>query len=144
MDSSIKYLRDIIRDDLSDVVDINRQRTAITLRANMITRRFRLCTDKVKSILFPTYCMYLYIAELWTKYTQNAVNFTSRVVLSPSLHIYYNSCKIYIFFKKMQDHRRPNYPNQKLCKILMLSNFVYYSLSCVLLQSHCQPLPIAE
>lgn len=72
--SEMKYLGHIITDDLNDKNDIERQRRALSVRANMLARRFNKCSPPVKKQLFQTYCMSLYTSELWTRYSQNVMN----------------------------------------------------------------------
>jgi hypothetical protein len=69
-----KYLGHIVTDDLRDDADIERERRALAVRANMIARRFGRCTAQVKITLFRAYCTSLYTGSLWSKYTQRAMN----------------------------------------------------------------------
>ena len=59
-----KYLGHIIRDDLSDDDDVQRQCCMLYGQANMLARKFHMCTDDVKIALFKTYCTPLYTAHL--------------------------------------------------------------------------------
>ncbi|XP_063535970.1 uncharacterized protein LOC134745820 [Cydia strobilella] len=71
---SFKYLGHLITDDLRDDADIERERRALAIRANMIARRFSGCTAQVKITLFRAYCTSLYACSLWTRYTQRPMN----------------------------------------------------------------------
>ena len=64
-----KYLGHIIRDDLCDDDDVQRQCCKLYGQANMLARKFHMCTDNVKIALFKTYCTPLYTAHLWCRYT---------------------------------------------------------------------------
>ena len=65
-----KYLGHIIRDDLSDDDDVQRQCCMLYGQANMLARKFHMCTDDVKIALFKTYCTPLYTAHLWCQYSK--------------------------------------------------------------------------
>ncbi|KAJ8714409.1 hypothetical protein PYW07_002634 [Mythimna separata] len=67
-----KYLGHWVTDDLKDDVDMERERRALAVRANMLARRFSRCTDSVKITLFRAYCTSLYTGCLWVDYTQRA------------------------------------------------------------------------
>ncbi|CAK1598306.1 unnamed protein product [Parnassius mnemosyne] len=53
---SFKYLGYILTDSLKDDEDIERERRALSVRANMLVHRFGRCTDAVKITLFKAYC----------------------------------------------------------------------------------------
>ncbi|XP_026331454.1 uncharacterized protein LOC113238824 [Hyposmocoma kahamanoa] len=65
-----KYLGHYIADDLKDNMDIERERRALTVKANMLARRFARCTVEVKVTIFWAYCTPLYAGVLWASYTQ--------------------------------------------------------------------------
>ncbi|XP_063391336.1 uncharacterized protein LOC134676881 [Cydia fagiglandana] len=67
-----KYLGHWVTDDLSDNLDIERERRALAVRCNMLARRFARCTDKVKVTLFRAYCQSFYTCSLWVRHTQRA------------------------------------------------------------------------
>ncbi|KAG7309258.1 hypothetical protein JYU34_005198 [Plutella xylostella] len=69
----VKYLGHIINSRLSDDADIERQRRAVTVRANMLARRFQRCSGEVKRQLFLTYCTSVYTVELWSSHTVEAM-----------------------------------------------------------------------
>ncbi|XP_045785035.1 uncharacterized protein LOC123880774 [Maniola jurtina] len=69
-----KYLGHLLTEDLKDDDDMERERRALSVRANMVARRFARCTDAVKITLFKAYCTSLYSASLWVHYTQRAYN----------------------------------------------------------------------
>ncbi|KAG7304665.1 hypothetical protein JYU34_010007 [Plutella xylostella] len=77
-----KYLGHIVTDDLKDDEDIERERRALAVRANMLARRFARCTREVKVTLFRAYCQSFYTCSLWVNYTQRAIN---------SLRVQYNN-----------------------------------------------------
>lgn len=64
----VRYLGHIITDDLCDDDDIQRQCRKLYAQANMLARRFHMCTDDVKVNLFRAYCTPFYTAHLWCKY----------------------------------------------------------------------------
>lgn len=67
-----KYLGHLITSDLRDDDDIERERRALAIRANMIARRFARCSKDVKTTLFKSYCTSFYSSSLWADYTQKA------------------------------------------------------------------------
>ncbi|CAG5028909.1 unnamed protein product [Parnassius apollo] len=67
---SFKYLGHIVTDSLKDDEDTERERRALTVRANMLVHRFGRCTDAVKITLLKTYCASFYSCSLWTNYTK--------------------------------------------------------------------------
>lgn len=69
-----KYLGHIITADLKDDRDIERERRALAVRINMLSRRFARCSKQVKITLFKAYCQVLYTSSLWVNYTQKAFN----------------------------------------------------------------------
>ncbi|CAG9134717.1 unnamed protein product [Plutella xylostella] len=69
-----KYLGHVLTEDLNDDADMERERRALSVRANMLARRFSRCTPAVKIALFKAYCTSLYSGSLWVRYTQKAYN----------------------------------------------------------------------
>lgn len=67
-----KYLGHLITTDLKDNADIERERRALSIRANMLARRFARCSIEVKLILFKAFCTSLYTCSLWASYTQRS------------------------------------------------------------------------
>ncbi|XP_049871256.1 uncharacterized protein LOC126370430 [Pectinophora gossypiella] len=65
-----KYLGHWVTQDLKDRVDIERERRALSVRCNMLARRFARCTGTVKTALFKAYCQSFYTCSLWVNYTQ--------------------------------------------------------------------------
>ncbi|XP_026319562.1 uncharacterized protein LOC113230047 [Hyposmocoma kahamanoa] len=55
-----KYLGHLVTEDLRDDADMERERRALSVRANMLVRRFARCTDTVKITLFKAFCTSLY------------------------------------------------------------------------------------
>lgn len=71
--TDITYLGHIIANDLSDDKDIYRQRRKLYVQANMLCRKFSMCSVPVKISLFRTYCTPLYTAYLWCRYKQDSI-----------------------------------------------------------------------
>lgn len=69
-----KYLGHLVTDSLKDDSDLERERRALSVRANMLARRFSRCAVAVKIALFKAYCTTLYSGALWFRYTQKAYN----------------------------------------------------------------------
>ena len=68
------YLGHVICSDMSDDEDIERQRRAFCVRANMLLRLFKLCTPEVKKMLFAAYCKNIYCCHLWVNFRSKAMN----------------------------------------------------------------------
>ena len=82
----VRYLGHIIRDDLSDDDDVQRQYCKLYAQANMLSRKFHMCTDDVKIALFKAYCTPLYTAHLWCRYSKSKYN-KLRVAYNDALRI---------------------------------------------------------
>lgn len=71
---TFKYLGHILSSDLCDDGDMERERRALSVRSNMLARRFARCSAEVKVTLFKAYCQSLYSSGLWFRYTKRAFN----------------------------------------------------------------------
>ncbi|CAL4180217.1 unnamed protein product, partial [Meganyctiphanes norvegica] len=92
------YLGHILSDNMSDDLDILRQRTKLFAQGNSIRRKFYMCTIDVKLTLFRAYCATLYTSQLWVNYTRTVMN---------KLYIaYHNMLKLLIGVAK-REHTRP-------------------------------------
>ncbi|CAG9135437.1 unnamed protein product [Plutella xylostella] len=69
-----KYLGHWVNEDLTDDLDMERERRALSVRCNMLARRFARCTEDAKITLFKAYCTTFYTCGLWVKYTQKSYN----------------------------------------------------------------------
>ncbi|KAJ2937484.1 hypothetical protein O0L34_g17527 [Tuta absoluta] len=67
---SFRYLGHLVCHNLRDSQDLERERRALCVRANMIARRFSKCSNKSKLALFAAYCQPLYTPQLWKNYTK--------------------------------------------------------------------------
>ena len=122
------YLGHIITDTLSDDLDIYRQRKKIFSQGNSLLRKFFMCTIEVKSTLFRSYCSSFYTAQLWTNYSQTAIN---------KLYIaYHNTLKFFIGLNK-REHTRPICVglNVKYCPAL-IRNLVYKFMNRLLMSKN--------
>lgn len=66
--NKIKYLGHVISNDWMDDKDMYRQQRQIYAQANMLIRKFYMCSDFMKCSLFRTYITLLYTAQLWCNY----------------------------------------------------------------------------
>ena len=69
----VKYLGHYLTNDLSDDRDIYRQRRMLYAQANMIVRKFSMCSASVKSTLFKAFCTPMYTAHLWRRYRKSSM-----------------------------------------------------------------------
>lgn len=67
-----KYLSHLVTADLRDNAELERERRALSVRANMIARRFARCTAEVKITLFRAFCTSFYTCSLWEQYTRKS------------------------------------------------------------------------
>ena len=72
--SHVKYLGHFICDDLSDDKDIARQCRKFYIVGNMLTRKFGICTNNVKTALFKSFCTNMYTANVWCSFKRNSYN----------------------------------------------------------------------
>ncbi|CAK1595916.1 unnamed protein product [Parnassius mnemosyne] len=72
--NQFKYLGHLITNDFKDNADIERERRALSIRGNMIARRFARCSQEVKITLFRAYCTSLYTSSLWADYNKRSYN----------------------------------------------------------------------
>ena len=72
--NSFKYLGHIVTSDLRDDGDIERECRALSVKSNMLARRFARCTNNVKVTLFKAFCQSFYTGGLWVSYTQRVYN----------------------------------------------------------------------
>ena len=77
-----KYLGHYITSDLKDHMDIGRQIKKLYAQGNTIVRKFHMCTEDVKIMLFKTYCTSLYTPHLWWNYNAGVIR---------KLHVAYNN-----------------------------------------------------
>ncbi|XP_026333383.1 uncharacterized protein LOC113240326 [Hyposmocoma kahamanoa] len=70
--TQFRYLGHIVNEDLKDDCDIERERRALSVRGNMLARRFAGCTLNVKVTLFKAFCQIFYTSSLWTSYSQKS------------------------------------------------------------------------
>ena len=63
------YLGHIINTKLNDDDDINREICNLFIRTNILARKFRHCSLRVKVLLFKSYCVCFYDASLWSRYS---------------------------------------------------------------------------
>lgn len=68
----VKYLGHIITDDLYDDRDMYRQRRKLYAQANLLLRKFSMCSPNVKCSLFKAFCTPMYTAHLWCKYKKSS------------------------------------------------------------------------
>ncbi|XP_065645667.1 uncharacterized protein LOC136076125 [Hydra vulgaris] len=70
---SFKYLGHIIKNDLTDDLDIIKEVKGLYTRTNILIRRFHLCSTRVKVKLFKAYCICLYGVPLWQNYNDKTM-----------------------------------------------------------------------
>ena len=92
------YLGVLLRDDFTDVSDMNRQLRSLYTQGNILLRKFKKCSDDVKCQLFRSYCTNLYCASLWCNFTASsfsrikvAYNNIFRMLLSVKRREVYNA-----------------------------------------------------
>ncbi|XP_068622822.1 uncharacterized protein [Battus philenor] len=71
--AEFRYLGHIVDEHLKDDGDIERERRALSVRGNVLARRFARCNKQVKLSLFRAYCQTFYTCSLWADYKQRTV-----------------------------------------------------------------------
>ena len=71
---NVTYLGHIITNTLNDELDIKRQYRSLCIRGNSLSRKFTNCSDKVKCLLFKSYCVNMYCPSLWVNFTLSSLN----------------------------------------------------------------------
>ena len=61
----MKYLGVFISEKLEDDIDIKRQVKCVYSKGNTLIRKFRACTNDVKTQLFQAFCTSMYCSPLW-------------------------------------------------------------------------------
>ena len=70
----VKYLGMFLVHDSSDMEDMKRQMCCFYSRGNTLIRKFRCCTDTVKTEIFKTFVSNMYGSVLWCSFTKAACN----------------------------------------------------------------------
>ncbi len=82
--TTVKYLGNFINNEMSDDDDdMYRQRRKLYAQANILVRKFYMCSDEVKINLFRAYCTSFYTAHLWFKFKKESLC---------KLQVAYNDC----------------------------------------------------
>ena len=130
----VKYLGHIIREDLCDDDDVQRQCCKLYAQANMLKRKFNKCTEDVKIALFRSYCTTLYTAHLWCRYSAAkmrkllvAYNDAFRILLrrprwTSASHMFV-SCNVSTFHALLR-----NYMYRFRCRLNQSSNSIIVAL----------------
>lgn len=71
--NEIKYLGHYVTCDLTDDRDMYRQKCKLYGQANMLVRKFNMCSANVKIALFKSFCCPLYTAHLWCSYKKRSM-----------------------------------------------------------------------
>ena len=69
----VKYLGHYLTNDLSDDRDIYKQRRMLYAQANVLVRKFSMCSAPVKATLFKTFCTPMYTAHLWRRFKKSSM-----------------------------------------------------------------------
>ena len=115
--SSVKYLGHVISNNLSDDLDIERQRRQLYAQGNTILRKFHMCSIQVKLTLFHTYCSPIYTAQLWWSYKKSSM---SKLLVS-----YHNIFKLFIGVSKFESTSTLCMVTDTLCCQAVIRNLVY-------------------
>ena len=70
---SFKYLGHLICGNFMDDDDIKRELRSLSVRGNILIRKFGCCSMYVKCYLFKTFCYSLYCAALWANFRKSTL-----------------------------------------------------------------------
>ena len=65
---TFRYLGHLISDDATDNLDIEREIRNIFIRTNSLIRKFHMCSKRVKTSLFKSFCLCFYGIALWKSF----------------------------------------------------------------------------
>ena len=68
------YLGHIITDNLCDEADIKAKVGCLYGRSNILLRKFYFRSERVKNMLFSSYCSNLYLCSLWANYRKSSMS----------------------------------------------------------------------
>ena len=71
--SNCKYLGHCINGELHDDDDMARQCKQLYAQGNALIRKFYMCTETVKIMLFNSHCTSLYTSDMWSKYRNESL-----------------------------------------------------------------------
>jgi hypothetical protein len=71
---TFRYLGHLISNDASDNCDIEREIRNIFIRTNTLIRKFHLCSKRVKTMLFKSFCLCFYGIALWKSFNITCLN----------------------------------------------------------------------
>ena len=74
---SCKYLGCLIDEQLCDNGDIQKTLRRIYARGNVLIRRFSNCSQRVKFMLFQSFCTNFYFTHLWWSYSRETLRKTT-------------------------------------------------------------------
>lgn len=72
--NEFKYLGHVLNNDLNDDDDIKREIRNLFMRSNILIRRHGKCSIVVKRAIFQAFCMCLYDAALWQRFSSKVFN----------------------------------------------------------------------
>jgi hypothetical protein len=121
-----KYLGHFINSTISDTRDIERQYRGSCVRANMLIRRFAMCSEQVRSYLFKTYCTTMYCSALWVCHNTAVMN---------RLRVLYNNSYRWLMKKPRQSSASEMFVNDNVLTFDALRRKSIYGLCSRLLHS---------
>ena len=113
----VKYLGHYVNDDLTDDADISRQIRKQYVQANILLRKFYMCSLDVKLSLFRTYYSPMYTAQLWWSFKKWTIT---------KLHtVYHNTFKLLACVSKYESTRMMCAVFTVQCCQAVIRNLVY-------------------
>lgn len=72
--TEFKYLGHMVTVDFMDDSDIERELRSMSVRGNVMLRKFQYCDDETKCYLFRTFFYQMYTCPLWSRYRKSTLN----------------------------------------------------------------------
>ena len=112
---------------MSDTDDMKRQMQAIYAKSNMLIRKFKKCSDNVKSVLFKTHCVNFYCCQLWSSFTKEVYKMVK---------VAYNNSFRHMFQLCRQEHVSPQFVSRNICTFDAAIRKAAFSLKSRVNNSH--------
>ena len=106
--AKVKYISHVIANDMTDDVDMMRQRRQLYALGNVLSRRFHMCSIEVKNTWFRSFCTPMYTCQLCWNFSVQSMH---------KLNVAYNNAFRFI-------HHLPTYCSASLMGLCSCLHYV--------------------